>query len=219
MSTRANVCIKGIAEGSGKELSFYYEIPNSAYPEEVLPELIKYDGTPESLIDLNLTPGQVGNASYFYGLNATDGTLKVWDSQRYFQYAPKNWEEKGYSYSETRDGRPGYTSWRKGKRLDIGGFISKKEIPYRGLIKLYHDDKYTRKNLSLITPETEDIWHLGYYMKKLRYNPDKIFTWLSACPDYLEPMYEQPLEEMALKINTGYVVEKGIANWRLKIAA
>ena len=218
MSTRGNVVIKGITEGSGEELSFYYEIPSSAYPEEVVPQLLKYDGTPESLIDSYVSPGNVGNADYFYEINATDGTLKVWDSQVFWVSAPANWKERGYHCWKGNDGRYGFSSWRKGKRLDIGRFVSKDETPYRGLIKLYRNDKYTRKNLSLITADTKDIWHLGNYMKKLRYDPDKIFTWLSACPDYIETMYKEPLEDMALMVNYNYLVDKAIANWRLKIA-
>lgn len=210
--TRGNLIIQSPAQG----LSFYYQINSSAYPREIIPELLKYDGTPESL-DLGLEPGQVGNFSYFYELDVTSGTLKVWDSTTYWQNAPKNWKEKGYNCWMGKNGQYGYTNWKKKNRLDILGYTTKPVNPYRGLIKLVENDQFTRDQLKEYSDE--HIGCLQYYMKKLRFDPTKVHTWLAACPDYYTPMYEESLDEQALKINSNYTIEKEIANWRLKIAA
>jgi len=211
MSTRANVVIKSPIQG----LSFYYQICSDGYPERIAPLLLRYDGTPESLKNLDLEPGQVGNFYYFYELDVTSGTLKIWDSKIYWQNAPVDWKEKGYNCWKGENGRYGYSNWRKSKRLDPGGFT--KGSPYKGLIKLVENCRFTSKQLSQNTGDY--LSAVGYYMKKLRYNPTKVYTWLSACEDYYNSIYLESLDEQALKINSNYVLYKEIANWRLKVAA
>jgi hypothetical protein len=227
MSTRANIVIKSPAQSG---LSFYYERRSDGYPSEVVPILAAYDGTPESLSDLHLMPGQVGNFSYSYELDVGNGTIKVWDSQYYWQNAPEDWEEKGWQGCyQNKKGKWGYKGYRKGKRLYLNEYGTKvtydrkmrrnpnshKKVHHGG-IELIPNNQYTKQQLK--TLDNEDVVY-QYWLKKLKFDPTLIHTWLKAFPDHYDEMYVKQIEDMPMMINSRYDFEKGVAAWRLSVNA
>ena len=67
--------------------------------------------------NLCAAPGGVANFSYSYKIDLIQGKITVWNSTLRWFYAPKNWEERGWTCNETKNGRAGYTNWVKGKKL------------------------------------------------------------------------------------------------------
>ena len=136
--TRANIVLKQ----KYFPKNTYLELGSDGYPSSILPELIKFlvnhrnksaefhkdlprvfeeiqAGEFSDLVsNLFLKPGQVGNFSYAYEVDLINATIKVWDSTLYWVNVPEDWEEKGYmGISIGKNGKHGYTSWRKGKKL------------------------------------------------------------------------------------------------------
>ena len=209
MSTRGNVIIRSPEQ----RLLFSYEIRNSAFPEEFIPNLIRYDGRAESLSDLGLIPGQVGNFEYWYEINLEDKSLKVWKSKTYWQHVPDTWKERGYQgcYLNPEKGKGwGYTNWRKGR------LINNETLTYAPEeITLESDNRYTKADLEKW--EDDDYLYLRYYMKKLKYDPVSIHTWLLPCDEIYQVFYRSSFEDMALLMGSNYQEEQIIARWRLQI--
>lgn len=137
MSTRANILV---VCGDGK---FKFQSNSSAYPSNMMKAILKFaistystnrvfepnkDGfypNPDSndlatfIDECGLTLGSVGNASYYYEIDFVRQHVKVWDNQRYWHNAPKNWRERGWQgvYEHESNGSWGYMNWRKGKLI------------------------------------------------------------------------------------------------------
>jgi len=209
MSTRANVVIKSPAQG----LSFYYLITSDGYPESTAPDLLAYNGHPDSLLSLDMHPGEIGNWDYRYELDVSKGALKIWDSTMYFQKAPDDWKEKGYAgvYQQNGRGPWGYHNWRKYHHQTK----HESDRAYQGEVYLKPHPRYTSAQLKQIRGE-----NLPRYAGLLQHDPRKVHTWLAGCQsEYYDPIYKQPFEDMACMINNRFLFDKEIANWRLKVAA
>lgn len=208
MSTRGNVVIRSPSQG----LLFSYEIMSSAYPDEFVPHLIRYDGRAESLNDLELIPGQIGNFDYWYEINLAQNNLKVWNSTTYWHRVPDNWKEKGYQgcYRHPNKKGWGYTNWRKGKVIDNKNLTYAPEE-----IALASNDQYTNNDYKKWVDD--DYLYISYYMKKIKYDPKAIHTWLMPCDEIYQIFYNTPFEDIPLLVGSKNLVEQTIAKWRLKV--
>lgn len=130
--TRANIVI---ITPQGK---FKFQANSSAYPSWMMEDVIKFatstasnnggasngfypqPDTPELsafIENTSLTLGHVGNPSYFYDIDFVKQTVKVWDKKRRWNYAPVNWEERGYHCPEKKNDKFGWHSDVKGKLI------------------------------------------------------------------------------------------------------
>ncbi len=135
--TRGNITIIQNAWPSNK---IYLEQNSDAYPENVLPDLFDFlmkhfslsrykDGEvpfyqriepqpiSKLISDNYLAFEHVGNPCYYYEVDLTKGTITAWESSTFWVNAPKNWEERGWNCWLGENGKYGYTSWRKGKKI------------------------------------------------------------------------------------------------------
>ncbi len=63
------------------------------------------------------TIGSIGNFSYAYKVDLLKGTITAWNSGTRWINAPENWEERGWSCWIGKNGKAGYTTWIKGKKV------------------------------------------------------------------------------------------------------
>lgn len=105
---------------------FKFRWGSDAYPEDVREFLVKLarmnempsvDWLAENNPAGNLTPGTVGNPYYYYEVDQLKHTVTMWDSDVYWVNAPDDWKERGYNCWQGKNGRYGYSNWRKGKKL------------------------------------------------------------------------------------------------------
>lgn len=210
MSTRANVTIKTF---KGK---FQYEIPSSGDEPENLKILQNWAGDMPDLIDLCMYPGHVGNPSLYYDVDAINGTIRVYNAQSFWVNAPKDWKERGYSCYQ-KDDNPnqyGYHSWRRGKlRASYQYLHQTLTVPVVASDWLY--TKEDMKELADVLRGSNAYIHAAYLMKKeYKYDPDKIYMWLSAV-DELVPVLFGPVEELPTMLNSWEPI-KSIALWRIR---
>ena len=128
MSTRANLTIKSY-DNKWKFYMHSYPIP-----DDVVPRLLtmidvrnnQHEITLSILQDEfdDMSLGHIGNADYFYEVDIIKKTIGVWDSKMKWVNAPVNWEAKGWmGIYEGDNGRMGYMSIVKGKKLDITKYV------------------------------------------------------------------------------------------------
>jgi hypothetical protein len=119
--TRANFEI--VYDGQSVKL----QMGGDGYPENVLPIIenimAKFENHcvsftfGEIISKLFLFPGHVGNFCYYYKIDLDTETVTCWESNTYWVNAPKDWKEKGWSCWMGKNGKYGYTNWRKGKKV------------------------------------------------------------------------------------------------------
>jgi len=125
MSTRGNLTIKRYND------KWLFEIPGDAEPKEIVPLLLKLADTVDHGITIsrlqddlgNVYLGHVGNPCYYYDLNLITKEVKAYNTQRRWVNAPIDWEEKGWMGLYTDNGRLGYHSEVRGKKIDISKYV------------------------------------------------------------------------------------------------
>jgi hypothetical protein len=71
----------------------------------------------EFIKEANLTLGHVGNFSYFYEIDFNKQTFKAWDYTTRWINAPVDWEARGWRCWKGTNGKFGYSTFCKGKKL------------------------------------------------------------------------------------------------------
>jgi len=69
------------------------------------------------LQDTYATIGGVGNFSYAYEVDLVKGTVKAWESGIRWINAPLDWEKRGWRCWTGKNGKAGYTTWVKAKKV------------------------------------------------------------------------------------------------------
>ena len=206
--TRANIVIYSIILG----IKFEYCVSGDGYPSRVMPELKAWDGTLESLTDLYLQVGRIGNFYYAYELNLDTGEIKAWDAKTYWVNAPSDWKERGWNCWENSDGKPGYTSWRKGKVVEAAKIENCKPL----VINRDSDPIYNSKELKKLRNKND---YEAQYLAKYWKDPIKNKLYVSADKDAYEYMYAYSDEDlplhMAEMVSHPQWREAKIYNWRL----
>lgn len=139
--TRANVYV---ITRQGK---FKFQANSSAYPSNVMGDIIEFATSaasknaifngqigfydhPDSralstlIYEMGLTLGEVGNFSFVYEIDFVKQRVKVWNSTTYWVNGPEDWEAKGWNCWKGKNGKYGYTNWKKNKLLFDKHFIS-----------------------------------------------------------------------------------------------
>ena len=126
--TRANLTIKFY------DNKWKFEMNDYPLPNNVVPKLLLMIDTCKTQYEIDLSKlqdyfgdmslGHIGNADYFYEIDIHKRTINVWDSKIKWINAPSNWKERGWlGIYEGKNGRMGYTSIVKGKKIDITEYV------------------------------------------------------------------------------------------------
>ena len=128
MSTRANLTIKYY------DNKWKFEMNSYPIPKDVVPQLLLMVDKCKNQHDLclsmlqeafdDMSLGHIGNADYFYEIDLVKKTINAYESKMTWINAPSNWKERGWlGIYEGKNGRMGYTSIVKGKKIDITEYV------------------------------------------------------------------------------------------------
>ena len=129
----------------------------------------------------------------------------------YWKNAPSDWKEKQYNCWKGKNGKDGWTEWRKGKPV------------HKGMVNEYKPFQvpndpgpYTSKELKLLRESKDyDVRLLALNWKK----PYLVKAGMIVDEELYNLMYEFPFEDLPLKINEYRPEWKQhtILKWRLEI--
>jgi len=126
--TRGNLTIKSYGN------KWLFEMSNYPVPEDVVPELLIILSEFNHRKDIPLSRlrdtfddmhfGHIGNPDYIYEVDIEKKEIAAWETRNKWVNAPDNWDEKGWNgIYKGKNGRMGYMSVAKGKRIDISNYI------------------------------------------------------------------------------------------------
>lgn len=204
MSTRAQIQIISVLQG----IDFIYGISSDGYPSRILEPLKTFDGDIANLaheLYMNIDPA--GNVDYYYQINCDTNTLTYWRSQIYWRNAPEDWKERGWNCWLGKNGKYGWSEWRKGKKLEEYRYpkylsikiIPETKYPYKALRSLPEMVEYGKYTLTKLFKKTKD--------------PDIIHTFLEGDMFINKCMYEIPLDEVPIHLYGNI----SLLTWRLHV--
>lgn len=197
-----------------QHIAFTYGVNSDGYPDRLVTPLENFSGSILPLTeDLSLSISPAGNVDYYYDIDCDAATLTYWQSQSYWCNAPDNWEQLGWNCWEGENGKYGYPSWRKGKKLDTISIS-----PHPITVLLTANNKYTTEDIkSYISSGLWGSWSLKILLKSSK-DPNVFHTFIQGDDTIHDLLYKMPYEDIPIRIFDNNATDRtDILKWRLNV--